>query len=169
VVPGWQDDVMTSFPTRPLAVGEVAPDFTLRDQHGSDVRLSELTAEKNVIVVFYPFAFSGICTGELDEIRDHLERFVSDDLQVVCISCDPVYTLRAWADIQGYFFPLLTDYWPHGRVARSFGVLNEQSGAPLRGTFLVGRDGVIRWTLVNGPGERRDFSGLPREVAALSG
>jgi peroxiredoxin len=158
---------MTSFPSRPLAVGEVAPDFTLRDQHGADVTLSELTAETNVVLVFFPFAFSGICTGELDGIRDHLERFVSDDLQVLCISCDPIFTLRAWADIQGYFFPLLTDYWPHGAVTRAYGVLNEQSGGPLRGTFLVDRDRVIRWTLINGPGEARDFSGLPREVAAL--
>jgi mycoredoxin-dependent peroxiredoxin len=155
-------------PSGPLAVGDVAPDFTLRDQHGSDVTLSELTEEKNVVVVFYPFAFSGICTGELDEIRDHLERFVTDDLQVVCVSCDPIFTLRAWADIQGYFFPLLTDFWPHGEVTRAYGVLNEHTGGALRGTFLVGRDRVIRWTLVNGPGEARDFSALPHEVAALS-
>ena len=155
-------------PSHPLAVGDVAPDFTLRDQYGAEVTLSELTAEKNVIVVFYPFAFSGICTGELDEIRDHLERFVSDDLQVVCVSCDPVFTIRAWADIQGYFFPLVSDFWPHGAVARAYGVLNDSTGGALRGTFLVGRDGVIRWTLVNGPGEARDFSALPHEVAALS-
>ncbi len=153
---------------RPLAVGDTAPDFTLRDQHGADVSLHDLTARTNVVVVFYPFAFSGICTGELDEIRDHLERFVSDDLQVVCISCDAVFTLRAWADIQGYFFPLLSDFWPHGEVARSYGVLDSRMGAALRGTFLVGRDGVVRWTLVNGPGEARDFSDLPHEVAALS-
>ena len=114
----------------PLAVGQVAPDFTLRDQNGVEVSLAELTATKNVVVVFYPFAFSGICTGELDEIRDHLERFVSDDLQVVCISCDPMFSLRAWADAQGYFFPLLSDYWPHGEVTRAFGVLNEATGAP---------------------------------------
>ena len=159
---------MTTTPLTPLAVGDTAPDFTLRDQHGVEVRLSELTADKNVIVVFYPFAFSGICTGELDEIRDHLERFVSDDLQVLCVSCDPVFTTRAWADIQGYFFPLLSDFWPHGEVARAYGVLDERMGAALRGTFLVGRDRVVRWTLVNGPGEPRDFSELPGEVAALA-
>ncbi|NHA69713.1 peroxiredoxin [Phycicoccus flavus] len=155
-------------PAAPLAVGDLAPDFTLRDQNGVDVSLSELTAEKNVVVVFYPWAFSGICTGELDEIRDHLEQFVSDDLQVVCVSCDAVYSVRAWADIQGYFFPLLSDAWPHGEVARAFGVLDESTGAALRGTFLVGREGRVAWTLVNGPGERRDFSDLPRQVAALA-
>lgn len=159
---------MTAPPVTPLAVGEVAPDFTLRDQNGVEVSLSEIISEKNAVIVFYPFAFSGICTGELDEIRDHLERFVSDDLQVVCISCDPMFSLRAWADLQGYFFPLLSDHWPHGVVTRAYGVLNERTGAPIRGTFLVGRDGRVRWTLVNGPGERRDFGDLPAEVAALS-
>ena len=152
---------------QPLAVGHRAPDFALRDQNGAEVSLSELTADKNVVIVFYPFAFSGICTGELDEIRDHLERFVSDDLQLVGISCDPVFALRAWADQQGYFFPLLSDYWPHGEVAQSYGVLNDRTGAPVRGTFLVGRDGLVKWSLVNGPGDRRDFSDLPAEVAAL--
>ena len=159
---------MTTPSVNPLAVGDVAPDFTLRDQNGVEVSLSGLTAHKNVVVVFYPFAFSGICTGELDEIRDHLERFVSDDLQVVCISTDGMFSLRAWADIQGYFFPLLSDHWPHGEVTRSFGVLNPATGAPVRGTFLLDRDRVVRWTLVNGPGEKRDFSGLPAQVAALS-
>lgn len=159
---------MTATTVTPLAVGAVAPDFALRDQNGVEVSLSTLTATKNVVVVFYPFAFSGICTGELDEIRDHLERFVSDDLQVVCVSTDAMFSLRAWADIQGYFFPLLSDHWPHGEVTRGFGVLNEATGAPVRGTFLVDREGVVRWTLVNGPGERRDFGELPSQVAALS-
>lgn len=159
---------MTATTVTPLAVGAVAPDFALRDQNGAEVSLSALTATKNVVVVFYPFAFSGICTGELDEIRDHLERFVSDDLQVVCVSTDPMFSLRAWADIQGYFFPLLSDHWPHGEVTSAFGVLNEVSGAPVRGTFLVDRERVVRWTLVNGAGERRDFGELQAQVAALS-
>ncbi|QKE85034.1 peroxiredoxin [Arthrobacter sp. NEB 688] len=159
---------MTPAPS-PLAVGDVAPDFSLRDQNGAEVTLSELTAQKNVVVVFYPWAFSGICTGELDEIRDHLERYVTDDLQVLCVSCDAVFSNRAWADIQGYFFPLLSDAWPHGEVARAYGVLNEANGASLRGTFLVGRDGRVAWTLVNGPGEPRDFTAIPSAVAALAG
>ncbi|WP_299447792.1 peroxiredoxin [uncultured Phycicoccus sp.] len=157
-----------TLPTRPLSIGDEAPDFTLRDQNGADVSLSALTADRNVVVVFYPWAFSGICTGELDEIRDHLERFVSDDLQVVCISCDAIFSVRAWADIQGYFFPLLSDAWPHGAVARAYGVLNENTGAALRGTFLVDRDRRIAWTLINETGEQRDFSELPTQVAALA-
>ena len=164
-VSDWQNQVMTA--SSPIEPGAVAPDFTLRDQNGADVTLSELTAEKNVAVVFFPWAFSGICTGELDEIRDHLERFVTDDLQVVCISCDALFSLRAWADIQGYFFPLLSDAWPHGEVAASYGVLDEASGAPLRGTFLIGRDGRVRWSVVHGIGEPRDFGALSAEVAGL--
>ena len=151
----------------PLAVGLRAPDFALRDQNGVEVTLSGLTTEKNVVIVFYPFAFSGICTGELDEIRDHLERFVSDDLQVVCISSDPVFSQRAWADQQGYFFPLLSDFWPHGGVAASLGILHER-GFAVRGTFLVDADRVIRWALVNGPGERRAFDAYRRVMATVA-
>lgn len=155
--------------TTPLTVGDAAPDFTLRDQNGQDVTLSTLTREKNVVLVFYPFAFSGICTGELDGIRDSLGDFVADDLQVLALSCDPMYSLRNWADDQGYFFPLLSDFWPHGAVAQSYGVFHEGGGMPIRGTFLVDTQGIIRWALVNGPGEARDFGGLGtvmREIRA---
>ena len=112
-----------------LSVGQAAPDFTLRDQNGVPVSLSEFRGEKNVVVVFYPFAFSGICTGELCEIRDNLGAFVGDDVQVLAISCDHMFSQRGWADKEGYFFPLLSDFWPHGQVARDFGVFNEKAGA----------------------------------------
>jgi peroxiredoxin (alkyl hydroperoxide reductase subunit C) len=159
---------MTTPATPALSVGAPAPDFTLKDQNGADVSLSSFRGEKNVVVVFYPFAFSGICTGELCEIRDDLGAFVSDDVQVLAVSCDPMFSLRAFADKEGYFFPLLSDYWPHGEVSRAYGVFNERNGAPIRGTFLVDREGVVRWTLVNGPGDRRDFGGYREAVAALA-
>jgi peroxiredoxin (alkyl hydroperoxide reductase subunit C) len=150
-----------------LTVGSVAPDFTLKDQNGVDVTLSAFRGRKNVVLVFYPFAFSGICTGELCEIRDDLGAFVSDDVQVLALSCDPMFSLRAFADKEGYFFPLLSDFWPHGEVARAFGVFHDGAGMAIRGTFLVDREGVIRWTLVNGPGEGRDFGGYREALAAL--
>ncbi|HYN28586.1 MAG TPA: peroxiredoxin [Dermatophilaceae bacterium] len=153
--------------TPALSVGAAAPDFTLTDQNGVDITLSAFRGEKAVVLVFYPFAFSGICTGELCEIRDDLGAFVSDDVQVLAISCDPMFSLRAFADKEGYFFPLLSDFWPHGGVARAYGVLNERTGAPIRGTFLVDRQGVVRWTLVNGPGDRRDFGGYRQALASL--
>ncbi|MEO5981416.1 MAG: peroxiredoxin [Pedococcus sp.] len=154
--------------TSPLAVGDAAPDFTLKDQNGQDVTLSSFRGEKSVVVVFYPFAFSGICTGELCEIRDNLGAFVSDDVQVLGISTDHMFTQRAWADKEGYFFPLLSDYWPHGAVAQSFGVLHEGAGAAVRGTFLIDRDGVIRWSLVNEIGSARDFTGYHEALRELA-
>ena len=152
-----------------LSVGDPAPDFTLRDQNGADTSLADLRAERAVLLVFYPFAFSGVCTSELREIRDELERFESPSVTTVAISCDPMFSLRAWADREGYFFPLLSDFWPHGDVARSYGVFDEGAGRAGRGTFLVGPDGRIAWSLVNPAGERRDFSGVDEAVRMLSG
>ena len=154
--------------TTPLSVGDVAPDFTLKDQNGQDVTLSSFKGAKNVVVVFYPFAFSGICTGELCEIRDNLGAFVSDDVQVLATSTDHMFSQRAWADKEGYFFPLLSDFWPHGAVAESFGVLNDKAGAALRGTFLLDREGVVRWTLINEIGQGRDFTGYHEALRELS-
>ena len=138
------------------AVGQDAPDFTLKNQKGEEVTLSSFRGEKNVVVVFYPFAFSGICTGELCEIRDDLGAFESDDVQVLAVSCDPMFSLRAFADQEGYFFPLLSDFWPHGDTARAYGVFNEDRGYANRGTFLVDRDGAIVFADMVGPGEVRE-------------
>ncbi|EWT01738.1 hypothetical protein N865_07780 [Intrasporangium oryzae NRRL B-24470] len=149
------------------AVGDLAPDFALRDQHGVEVSLSSVRGRKNAAIVFFPFAFSGICTGELREIRDGLEDFQNHDIQVFTISCDPMYALRTWADAEGHFFPLLSDFWPHGEVCRAYGVFNEDDGAPVRGTFLLDRDGRVVWTLVNGPGEPRDFRTYREALARL--
>ncbi len=162
---GWQTVGMTGA----LRVGDAAPDFTLRDQHGAEVSLSALLGRGNVALVFYPFAFSGICTGELRAIRDGLEDFQHDGIQVLAISCDTVYALRTWADQEGYFFPLLSDFWPHGQVARSYGVFLADEGFATRGTFLVDHEGIIRWTQINGPGEGRDFTAYRQALAALRG
>jgi len=150
-------------------VGQTAPDFTLRDQQGKKVSLSDYKGVKNVVIVFYPFAFSGICTGELCEIRDNLGDFESDDVQVLAVSCDHMFTQRAWSDAEGYFFPVLSDYWPHGATAQAYGVFEKSGGFSTRGTFLVDRDGVVRWTLVNGTSERRDFAGYRAALKELSG
>ena len=151
--------------TSALTVGATAPDFTLKDQFGQDTTLSELVQQKPVLLVFYPFAFSGICTGELCGIRDDLPRFTDANLQVAAISCDPMFTLKAWAEAENFEFPLLSDFWPHGGVARSYGVFNEENGFAIRGTFLVDADMTVRWALVNGPGEARDFSGAREAVS----
>jgi len=159
----------TPSPAGPLGVGDVAPDFALRNQYGETVSLADFRGEKHLVLVFFPFAFSGICTGEFREIREHLEDFEADDVQVLGISCDAMESLRAWADAEGYFFPLLSDFWPHGAASRAYGVFWEKTGFAIRGTFLVDSGGVIRWTLVNGPGEPRDFSGYRTALAELRG
>ena len=137
-------------------VGSEVPDFTLRNQNNEEVTLSSFRGQRNVLVVFYPFAFSGVCTGELGAVRDDIDSFQNDDVQVLAISVDHVFALRAWADAQKYDFPLLSDFWPHGAVARDYGVFMEEKGLAARGTFVVDKTGVARFTEVNGPGEARD-------------
>ena len=150
-----------------LEIGAPAPDFALRDQHGRTLGLPDLSAGGGVVLVFYPFAFSGICTGELCEIRDNMSVFADAKVQVVGISCDPFFTQRAWAEAEGYEFPLLSDFWPHGEASRAYGVFEESHGCPVRGTFLVDTSGVLRWSIVNGPGEARPLAAYREAIAAL--
>lgn len=149
-------------------IGDAAPDFTLVDQLGARRRLSALVTDRPVLAIFYPFAFSGICTGELREVRDERERFDNPHVQPVAISCDPMFALRAWDDSEAFFFPLLSDFWPHGRVAEAYGVLETSGGFARRGTFLIDQDMTVAWSLINAPGERRDFTGVDAAVAALA-
>jgi mycoredoxin-dependent peroxiredoxin len=151
----------------PIAVGDEAPDFALKDQHGRTVRLADLRGRKAALVVFYPWAFTGVCGGELHAMQVELGALVSDDVELVTVSTDSMYALRAFADTEGFTFPLLSDFWPHGAVARAYGVLHEDIGIALRGTFLVDRDGVVRWTVVNDIGDARDVEDYRRAIAAL--
>jgi peroxiredoxin len=150
-----------------VQVGQPAPDFTLKDQHGERLRLSSLRGERNVVLVFYPFAFSGICTGELCELRDNLSVFEDANVQVIGISCDPMHTQRAWAEAQKYEFPLVSDFWPHGEVAQAYGVFRDAAGFATRGTFLIDTDGILRWSMVNEPGEGRPLAAYREAIAAL--
>ena len=150
-----------------IEIGQAAPDFELKDHQGRTVRLTDFRGKQPMALVFYPFAFSGICTGELCEIRDNLSIFGDGNVQVLGISCDPMHSLRAYAEAQKYEFPLLSDFWPHGAVAKQYGVFNEQAGFAIRGTFLIDADGVVRWSVVNGPGEARPLAAYREAVAAL--
>ncbi len=149
------------------AVGSVAPDFELTNQHGQKVSLSSFRDKKNVVVLFYPFAFSGICTGELCALRDDLTPFQNDQVELLAISCDPMYSLKAFADVEKYEFSLLADFWPHGEVAKKYGVFQEERGFSTRGTFVIDKSGVIRWSVVNGPGEARDVAAYKAALAAI--
>ncbi len=149
-------------------VGTEAPDFTVRDQNNQPVTLSSFRGERAVLLVFYPFAFSGLCTSELSAARDDLADFQNDEVQILGISTDHPYALKAWSESQGFDFPLLSDFWPHGEVARAYGVFFEKRGMAVRGTFLVDKAGIVRFAEVNAPGEARDQSSWRKAVAALA-
>ena len=150
------------------AVGEAAPDFELLNQFGEPVRLSELRG-RNVVLVFFPFAFSGICTGELCEIRDNLALFEGADAAVLGISVDSKFAQRAYAEKEGYAFDLLADFWPHGAVAEQYGVFDPDSGMARRGTFIIDAGGTVRYVVVNPRGQARDFTEYRSALAGLSG
>ena len=150
-----------------LSVGSIAPDFELKDQHGAKVSLSSLKESKNVVVLFIPFAFTGTCTGELCAIRDDLSAFQNDDVQVLAISCDSPFTQKVFAEQEGYKFPVLADFWPHGATAKAYQIFNEDLGCALRGTFIIDKAGVIRWAVVNGLGDARNNGDYKAAIAAL--
>ncbi|WP_301149685.1 peroxiredoxin [Mycobacterium simiae] len=139
-----------------LPVGTTAPDFTLRDQNQQPITLSSFRGDKNVLLVFFPLAFTKICQGELDQLRDQLPRFDNDNSVALAISVGPPPTHKVWAAQNGFTFPVLSDFWPHGQVSQAFGVFNDRAGYPNRGTFAVDRSGIIRFAEMKEPGEARD-------------
>jgi peroxiredoxin len=139
-----------------LAIGDVAPDFTLNDQTRTPVTLSDFRGSKHVLIVFYPLAFSGVCTGEMCSLRDSIDSFRSDEVETLAISVDSSAATAAWAAKEGYSFPLLSDFWPHGAVADSYGVFDAGKGIAMRGTFLVDKEGVVRFAEVNAIPDARD-------------
>jgi peroxiredoxin (alkyl hydroperoxide reductase subunit C) len=145
-----------------IGVGEQAPLFALKNQNNQVVRLEAVLP---ALVVFYPLAFTGTCQGELTELRDA----PPPDVTVLTISVDSVYAHKVWADREGYDFALLADFWPHGEVARAYGVFNAERGVANRGTFLVDRGGTVRFAEMNEPGEARDQGRWRAAAAALAG
>jgi len=144
-------------------VGDPAPRFRLPSAAGPGVGTADFRGRRPVLLVFYPFAFSPLCTSELDTMRDSFFPAV----QLIAVSCDPKYSLRIFARERGYAFPLLSDFWPHGEVARAYGVFDEAHGMPVRGTFLLDRSGIIRFSEINEPGDARGQDGWRDAIAAL--
>lgn len=149
-------------------VGDIAPDFTLKDQHGQQVTLSQFRGDKHVMLVFYPLAFTGGCQGEMCLIRDDLPRFENDDVQVLTVSVDSPASHRVWAEREGFTFPLLADFWPHGDVARAYGVFDEQRGYAVRATFVIDPHGVVRWREVHEPADTRGQSHWEEALAQVA-
>jgi mycoredoxin-dependent peroxiredoxin len=149
------------------SVGSTAPDFTLLDQNRQPVTLSDFRGVKDVLLVFFPLAFTGICQGELDQIRDHLPDFENDGRAVLAISVGPAPTHKVWATQSGFLFPVLADFWPHGAVSQAYGVFNDEAGVANRGTFVIDRTGTIRFAEMKQPGEARDQRLWVDALAAL--
>ena len=151
-----------------VEVGQEAPDFDLRDSEGGKTKLSSYRGHKNVLLVFYPLAFSTVCSIEFCTFRDVNADIVNDDTEVIGISVDSSWALRAWKKAESFPNIFVADFWPHGEIARTYGVLNEERGTSNRGTFLIDKEGIVRWKEVLPAGEARDQAGWREAIAELS-
>lgn len=151
-----------------VEVGQEAPDFELKDQHGQPVRLSSFRGAKNVVLVFYPLAFSGVCSSELCAMRDQFPEVSRDDVELLTVSVDSGFTHRAWSDKERFGFRLLSDFWPHGAVAKLYGVFDENVGVSTRGTFIIDKSGTVRWKVVNPIPQARDIADYQKALAGLA-
>jgi len=139
-----------------VEAGQQAPDFDLQVTADTRARLADLRGEKNVLLVFHPYSFTGICEAEACDIQDNLERYRDAETEVVFVSCDAWPARQAWKKELGHDYTFASDFWPHGAAAQAYGVFDETRGIATRGTFLIGKDGVVKWALVHGPGDRRE-------------
>jgi peroxiredoxin len=150
-----------------VEIGTEAPDFELPDQHGTPVKLSSFRGAKNVVLVFYPLAFSPVCSGELCALREDFPEVSSLDVALLTVSVDSMFTHRAWADAEHFQFSLLADFWPHGAVATEYGVFDEAKGLATRGTFVIDKKGIVRWSVVNPIPQARDIADYQKALAGL--
>ena len=154
-----------------ISVGDTAPAFQLRDQHGSEQSLASRSGERNVLLVFYPFAFTGVCSGEMIELQHHADAWAERGTDVLAVSCDSVPALRAFADTNGLTIPLLSDFWPHGKVAAAYGCFDDTLGASFHNPPLTTIRQPLRkmgalaaeWVLRRITGEASE-GGYPEEV-----
>ena len=151
-----------------IEIGREAPDFELPNSEGSKTRLSDYRGKKNVLLVFYPLAFSPVCTTEFCTFRDINSDMNNDETDVLGISVDSVWALRAWKAAEQFTNTFLSDFWPHGAVSKAYDSFLEARGISLRGTFLIDKEGVLRWMEVNQPKEARDQAGWRKALAELS-
>ena len=150
-----------------LLIGDSAPDFSLVNQFGETVTLSDFRGKKPVVLVFYPLSFSGICTGELCELRDNFDRFQRDNVELLAISVDSKFVQKLFAETEGYKFSVLADFWPHGGVAKDYGVFLDENGIANRATFVIDTEGKIAAKFITAPGQARSLDEYDKALAAL--
>jgi peroxiredoxin len=138
-----------------VRTGDRAPAFDLQVTHEERVKLSDFAGRRNVLLVFHPFAFTPVCEEEALDLQENLESFRNAETDVVLVSCDPYPARQAWRKDIGAEYTFASDFWPHGEAAKAYGVFNEETGAPYRGTFLIDKEGNVVWSLVKISGERR--------------
>lgn len=148
-------------------IGDVAPEFSLRDQHGQEQTLAGRRGSRNVLLVFYPFAFTRVCTGELHAVSEHAVSWQELGTDVLVVSCDTVPSLRAFAEREKLEFPLLSDFWPHGAVSTAYDTFDEKLGAAGRATYVIDRDGIVRWTIRTAIPDARDVTDYFKALAEL--
>jgi mycoredoxin-dependent peroxiredoxin len=151
-----------------VEVGEEAPDFELPDSEAGKTKLSDYRGRKNVLLVFYPLAFSPVCTSEFCLLRDANADLQSDDTEIVGISVDSRWTLMAWQEAEKFPIKFVADFWPHGEVAKRYGVFIEERGTTQRGTFLIDKMGIIRWMEIKPTREARDQDTWRKAIDELS-
>ena len=150
-----------------LIIGDQAPDFELINQFGETVKLSDFRGKKPVVLVFYPLSFSGICTGELCEIRDNFAKFEKENVELLAISVDSKFVQKQFAEHEGYKFSVLADFWPHGAVAKQYGVFIEDAGIANRATFVINEFGDLVAKFVTAPGQARSLDEYDKALASL--
>jgi peroxiredoxin len=150
-----------------LIIGDQAPDFELVNQFGENVKLSDFRGKKNVVIVFYPLSFSGICTGELCELRDNFAAFQDASVELLAISVDSKFVQKLFAEQEKYEFNVLADFWPHGGVAKQYGVFLEEHGIANRATFVINKDGELVAKFITAPGQARNLDEYKKALAAL--
>ena len=158
---------MTPAAQNAVEAGQQAPDFELTNQHGQPVRLSSFRGREAVLLVFYPFAFTGVCGGELHALEEARAELAAVGVTILTVSVDSMYCQRVYAEREGFGFPMLADFWPHGGVASAYGVFHEEAGVARRGSFLVDVEGTVRWTVLNEIPDARDLGEVRQAVAAL--
>lgn len=151
-----------------LILGDEAPDFSLVNQFGETVTLSAFEGKKPVVLVFYPLSFSGVCTGELCELRDNFATFDSQEVELLAISVDSKFVQKAFAEQESYEFSVLADFWPHGAVAKQYGVFLEEAGISNRATFVIDKEGKLVAKFVTAPGQARSLQDYQRALETLT-